>query len=172
MQMPIMYELRNKNVLIIGGGKVAYRKAMKLSECRASITCVSKAFDPRFENLKQVKCIEEIIRHNAINESYFEQVDMVIAATNNTILNERIYKFCHERRIMCMTVDKLGSSDFSFMAYEEKKGLLLAASTRGASPLFSSEIINTFMDSIDDETFKRLDMMMQERRLMLNLKKK
>jgi precorrin-2 dehydrogenase/sirohydrochlorin ferrochelatase len=172
MQIPIMYELSGKKVLVIGGGKTAFRIITRLKEFYASVTCVSKAFEPKFKNFKSVTCIEEIIRHHQINKDHFINTDMVIATTNNIIVNERIYKYCRENSILCMTTHKMGPKDFDFMELIEKNGLLLAASTHGANPVFSSEILATLMDTIDEETFKRLEMLMEEKKLILSLKNK
>jgi precorrin-2 dehydrogenase/sirohydrochlorin ferrochelatase len=171
MQMPIMYELRGKKVLVVGGGFVAYRKVEKLVEFGADITCVSKDYRDKFDQYNGITRHIEILRYNELNTSYFEDKDMVIAATDNEFLNKSIYNYCKQNRILCMTVDKSNPSDFSFMATERKKGLTLAASTNGGSPVFAKEIITTFMDSIDDETFKRLEMMVAERKIIKKLVK-
>lgn len=170
MQIPIMFELSKKKVLVIGAGKTSYRIIKRLKEFYASVVCVSKAFEPKFSEFKSVECIEDIVRHNAINAEYFKDIDVVIAATSNTILNERVYKYCHENKIICMTTHKGGPKDFDFMESEESKGLLLAASTRTGNPAFSSEIINKFMASIDDETFLRLEMLIEEKKILTSLK--
>jgi len=172
MQIPLMYELSRKKVLVIGGGKTAFRIITRLKEFYASVTCVSKAFESKFKELKSVTCIEEIIRHHNINKEHFINIDLVIATTNNVIVNERIYKYCKENNILCMTTHKMGPKDFDFMESIEKNGLLLAASTQGTNPIFLGEILSTFMASIDEETFKRLEMLMEEKKLILSLKKK
>lgn len=167
-----MYEMKDRKVVVVGGGKVATRKVKTLLAYHPQITCISKVFDEELLAIKEVVCITEILKHHELNTVYFEDVDIVIIATDNLYLNEAIYKYCKENRILAMTVDHKNPSDFSFMATKSKKGLVLAASTQGGSPIFSSEIIETFMNSIDDETFLRLQMMREERNLMLKLKKK
>ena len=172
MQIPIMFELSRKKVLVIGGGKTSLRIIKRLKEFYASVVCVSKAFEPKFQDLKSVTCTEEILRHNKINTDHFTHIDMVIVTTNNTILNEKIYDYCKSKQILCMTTHKNGPKDFDFMESEQRHGLLLAASTHGANPAFSSEIINKFMDSIDHETIKRLEMLIEEKQLISSLTKK
>lgn len=171
MQIPLMYELSKKKVLVIGGGKTALRLVKHIKEFYGSVSCVSKSFEPKFEDLKSVDCIVDIIRHNNINADYFENVDMVIAATSNTILNERIYKYCKENHKLCMTTHKNGPKDFNFMESIEKHGLLLAAYTGGASPTFSNELLQQFVKSMDEETLKRLELILDEKRLVSSLHK-
>lgn len=172
MKIPVMLELSGKKVVIIGGGKTAYRYIQRLKAFYASVTCVSKVFEPKIKAMKTITCVEEIIRHNDINEEHFDQVQIVIASTNNTILNERIYKYCVSKGILCLTTHKNGPKDFELMESESKNGLLLAASSMGSNEAFYSEILTTVMDTIDDETFKRLEMILEQNKLMSSLIKK
>ena len=41
---PLMFNLQNKVVVIIGGGKIAYRKASGLKDTGAFVTVVSQKF--------------------------------------------------------------------------------------------------------------------------------
>ena len=172
VKMPIMYELSGKKVLVIGGGKTAYRLIIKLKEFYASVICVSKAFEPKVSKLKSITCVEEIMRHNAINTDHFTNIDVVITSTNNVILNEKIYQYCKENRILCMTTHKKGPKDFDIMESKEKNGLLLAVSTQAFNIGLSDEILTKFMDSIDAETFTRLEMLIEEKKLLVSIKNK
>ena len=44
---PAMLDLKNKKCVIIGGGKVAVRKALPLIEAGADLTVIAPAADPQ-----------------------------------------------------------------------------------------------------------------------------
>ena len=51
---PLFVDLKNKNILIIGGGKVAFRKVVKLIPFEGKITIIAPKISQELEkNLKE-----------------------------------------------------------------------------------------------------------------------
>lgn len=51
MNCPIMINLQNKKIVVIGGGKIAYSKVKTLIKYNPKIKVISKELDKRFEEL-------------------------------------------------------------------------------------------------------------------------
>lgn len=158
MKMPLMFEMSQKKVLVVGGGKVGLRKADKLVDFGAQVTVVSRSFDAAVADLSRFACIDA-----AFDQEHLNGIDIVVAATDSIQTNDRIYEMCHSRGILCQTVDPLSPSDFDFMATAMKEQLLIGVSTQGGSPGFSKKLVKHLMDTVSDEQLATLNTMIEQR---------
>ena len=76
---PLFINVKNKKILIIGAGKIAYRKAETLLKYGADISVITKEI--REEGFKNLKNID--IKIGEFSESLLENIFMVICATDN-----------------------------------------------------------------------------------------
>lgn len=170
MKLPIQFEFQNKKVLFIGAGLSAYRHAKVLHEYKAQLTIISKAFHSRFSELTNTNQIIEILDHADLNTSYFDSTDLVIIGTKNHYLNKKIYNYCQEHRILNMTLDNSLPSDFKFMESISEKGITLATSIQGTNPGFEYDVLRHMLNSLDDDIFIRMEMLIAEQRTLRGLK--
>ncbi|RIL75870.1 NAD(P)-dependent oxidoreductase [Staphylococcus cohnii] len=117
---PVQLNLANKHLVIIGGGKVAYRKFQQLkTESIASLTIVSQTFLPEFFQAKQsnLKLITKCYDRNDI-----EKADIIIIATNDPHVNNQIKKDSRPTQLVNHTGDKT-QSDFYNMPEIQYKNI-------------------------------------------------
>ena len=133
--LPIFIKFDNKKVLIIGGGKIAYRKLKYLLEFTNNITLISNDY---------IEEIKKLINSNSLsykqrnyNTSDAKDFDIVIAAVDNIKLQELIYKETRVYNCLYSCVDIQEYCDFIFPAYIKKGDLTVAISTSGSSPSMS-----------------------------------
>jgi precorrin-2 dehydrogenase/sirohydrochlorin ferrochelatase len=129
-----MINLDNKNVTIIGGGKVAFRKAKKFLEFNCNVKLVSSSFIEDFDNI-DVKLINDNYKEDYLKESF-----LVIAATSSKKVNEDIASYCKTNNIMCNIADDINLSDFIVPSSIKRGDLVISVSTMGNSPSLSSKI--------------------------------
>ncbi|WP_242967892.1 precorrin-2 dehydrogenase/sirohydrochlorin ferrochelatase family protein [Tepidibacter mesophilus] len=129
-----MINLDNKNVTIIGGGKVAFRKAKKFLEFNCKIKVISPSFIEEFYSI-EVKLINDEYREDYLKESF-----IVIAASSNKKVNEDIDNYCKENNIMCNRADNKELSDFIVPSSIKRGNLVISVSTMGNSPSLASKI--------------------------------
>ena len=77
---------------------------------------------------------------------------IVIAATDNSELNQRVYDLCNSRNIPVNSVDQKDKCSFIFSAEIRKGDLTIAVSTGGASPGLAAKIRNQIDNIIADDT--------------------
>lgn len=133
-----MLNITNKPITIIGGGKVAYRKAKTLLAFGGKVTVIAPCFYESFESIKDEAVIEErSLNHveDSLRESF-----IVIAATDNRELNERIGKFCDTHNMLCNVIDNKQLSSFIVPAYMKRGDLIISISTNGKSPSLTKKI--------------------------------
>lgn len=153
MYYPVMLDLKNKEVLVVGAGKVAYRKIKNLIKAKAKITVVSNEFLKEFESLN-VNLIKD-----CYNEKYLKGKFLVIAATSNNKVNEKIAKDAKENSILCNVVDNKDISDFITPAVVSKEEVLISISTNGKYPALSKYIRKDLEDRYSKYTKEYLELL-------------
>lgn len=140
MYYPLMININNKNIAVIGGGKVAFRKTKKLLEFGACVTVISPHILEKFNSLKfefnnKIEIIEDYFK-----STYIENVYLVIGATSDRNVNKEISDYCKNKKILCNIVDNIKESDFIVPSTIKRGDLVISVSTMGKSPMLSSKI--------------------------------
>ncbi|MBF0536755.1 MAG: bifunctional precorrin-2 dehydrogenase/sirohydrochlorin ferrochelatase [Nitrospirae bacterium] len=132
---PVFLCLANKRCLIVGGGKVAQRKAIKLLEAGASLVIVAPALTEELTRLKD----DGMFTHKArtFMEDDLDGVFMVIAATSDRQINEEIAARFNG---LINVVDSPEQCSFIVPSSVTRGELTIAVSTSGASPALASTI--------------------------------
>ncbi|WP_035179412.1 NAD(P)-binding protein [Alkalihalobacterium bogoriense] len=134
---PIMVHLKNKKVAVVGGGGIAVRKISGLLEANANVTVISPTLHEALIELvkeQKIKWIEDIFR-----PAYIESAMFIFAATNDTEVNEMVYKSAYEHQLV-NRVDSQENSDFYLPSVVKRGKLTIAVSTNGASPSLAKKI--------------------------------
>lgn len=162
---PIFIELKEKRVLIVGGGKVALRKAQALIETQCRLVVVAKTACAELEALCVEPAAELIL--GPYMADYLGQSVLVVAATDDQALNEQIYKDCQNRQILCNVVDQPELCDYHVPAVVRKGLLQIAVSTQGASPAFASRVRQTLEKQYTNKHGEFVDLLLWARKLTL-----
>ncbi|RMG47841.1 MAG: bifunctional precorrin-2 dehydrogenase/sirohydrochlorin ferrochelatase [Acidobacteria bacterium] len=129
---PVVLDLQNRPVLVVGGGPVAERKVISLLEAGARVRVVSPNLTAR---LRQMVDQGEIAhRPGRFRETDLDGVCLVIGATDDVEANARIARAAERRRLFCNIVDAPSLSSFIAPAVITRGDILIAISTSGQSP--------------------------------------
>ncbi|HUW41142.1 MAG TPA: bifunctional precorrin-2 dehydrogenase/sirohydrochlorin ferrochelatase [Rectinemataceae bacterium] len=137
-QYPVNLDLRGRKVLVVGGGRVACRKAKDALEAGAEITVVSPAVDAEMAALRDAGSLRLVSRR--FEAADLEGCFLAIAATDDTAVNAEVSRAALREDILVNVVDDAALSNFTVPAKLRRGALLLTASTGGASPSLSREI--------------------------------
>ena len=159
MYYPINLKIDDMKVVIIGGGKVAYRKCMNFLAFMKKVVIVSEEFIKEFENIKE----EVEIIENSYHEKYIEDAFVVIAATNNKCVNHQIGTYCRKHGKLVNVVDDENLSNFTVPSFVKRGDLLLSVSTGGKSPSLSSKIRKS-LEEVYDESYEEYVSLLGEAR--------
>ena len=135
---PILLDLRERKAVVVGGGQVAQRKIETLLKYKAEVRVIAKELTP---DLKMHLAADRI---KWIGKEYDEQdLDgalLVIAATDDTLLNRRVSGDAKRKRILINAVDQPADCTFIVPSVLERGDLLIAVSTSGNSPMLAKKI--------------------------------
>lgn len=134
---PIILNLNHKNITVIGGGKVAFRKVQNfLAFEQGNIQVISPDFIEAFKTLES----EIMLVQDSYKETYIKDSFIVIAATDNDHVNEEIGLYCKSVNKLCNVIDNKPLSSFIVPSYVKRGNLVLAISTNGTSPSLAKRI--------------------------------
>ncbi|MFV0503315.1 MAG: bifunctional precorrin-2 dehydrogenase/sirohydrochlorin ferrochelatase [Lachnospirales bacterium] len=144
---PFFIDVKDKKCLVIGGGKVAYRKITTLLEFEVEIHLITKKVCPELYKLKnKINIIKKPITIEDLQNDYF----FVICATNDKQVNNTIYKACKEKNILINAADNMKKCNFLFPAIVKKNNIITGITTSGKSPIMASNMRNNIENIIPD----------------------
>ena len=142
---PVSIDLNNKNVLIVGAGKIALRKVETLLNYNCNIIAITKdILEERFLELEKNNKIK-IFKNQEFEEKFLENIFLVITATDNEILNKGISQLCMSKNILVNNVTSKDDMNVRFMSIYEKDDIQIAISANG-NPKKAVEIKNKIKD--------------------------
>lgn len=144
---PFMVDIKGKQCLVAGGGGIALHKVRILLGFEAHIKVVAPEI---CEELKALRGDSLELQEREFFDGDVEDVDFVIAATDEEALNYHISDLCRQRRIPVNAVDRKEACSFIFPALIQDKDLLVAISSGGQSPAAVSFVKNKIRENMPD----------------------
>ena len=127
---PMMVNLEGARVLVIGGGEEGRKKVEILSLFRAKITLI--ATDAQEE---AVRLADRYLKREFEDQDLqAEEYALVVAATDDRLLNEQIHLLACKRKIPVNVVDDVEFCTFIFPAIIKEKDVVCSVSSGGKSP--------------------------------------
>ncbi|MCV9931454.1 bifunctional precorrin-2 dehydrogenase/sirohydrochlorin ferrochelatase [Flavobacterium sp. LS1R47] len=155
---PIFLKLHKLNVLIVGGGNVGLEKLSFLlkSSPNANVEVVA----PHFH--LDIKVLAEQHSSIKLTESKFKKKmlkkrHMVIACTDDLLVNKRIYDLSQKRYLICNIADTPDLCDYYLGGIVTKGNVKIAISTNGKSPTTAKRLREFFEEVIPEDINKMVE---------------
>ncbi|MFZ5908288.1 MAG: precorrin-2 dehydrogenase/sirohydrochlorin ferrochelatase family protein [Nitrospirota bacterium] len=132
---PVFLDLRDKKIIVVGGGKVAERKVCSLLKAGASVTVISPSITGRLRKEIGRGRVTHISR--AYRKGDLKGAFLVVSATDSCLLNERVFR---EAPCPVNVVDTPHRCSFIVPSVVYRDPLTIAISTSGVSPAFAKTI--------------------------------
>ena len=148
---PIFLKVSELEVLIVGGGKVAFEKLTFLfkSSPNAKVTVVAESINSDVLGLLKKKEVRTLI--NKYNSSFLNDMHIVIAATDNFEVNLKVHSDCKKRNILVNVADNPDYCDFYMGGIVTKGNVKIAISTNGKSPTMSKRLRQFFEEVLPED---------------------
>ena len=135
---PLALKVAGRRCVVVGGGRVAERKAASLHECGADVVVVSPELTPELEALAARGAV-------AVSRRGFEAGDLegallAIAATDDASVNEAVLAAGKARGVLVNVVDKPELCDFYVPACVTRGDLQITIGTGGACPALAKRL--------------------------------
>lgn len=146
---PLNLDIKNKNCLVVGGGRVATRKVLTLVNCGANVTVVSPEVANTLKQMAEQGLI--VLETRPFKPSDLNDQFLVIGATNIDQLNSKIASEAQQRSILCNIIDQPEACSFILPSILNRGDLLITISTSGQSPAFSKHLRKKLEKEFGDE---------------------
>ena len=174
--LPLFFDLRNKPCLIVGAGEVAARKLELLCRAGADVRIVAPAVSESVRTLIAQHKLE--VAEREFTESDVTGAVLVIAATNDESVNQRVFDCCDAAGLLINSVDNPQISNVIFPGIIDRSPVLVAISTAGSSPTLARVVrgwiearlppglgrLAEFIDARRDEIKERLGTIRERQR--------
>jgi siroheme synthase-like protein len=155
-------KLKGKRCLVIGGGEVGLGKVEGLLACEADVTLIAPHAVAPLQEYARERSIAWQPRAYA-GAGDLEGAFLVIAATDDTELNIRVFEDAERRSMLVNVVDVPPLCNFILPAIVRTGPLAIAISTSGASPALAKRMAREIRQEFGDP-YARLAVMLGELR--------
>lgn len=135
---PINLNISGRSCAVLGGGKVAERKAISLLNAGAAVTVISPELTPDLAKLAGARRIIHIAR--PYEAGCLADFFIVICATDDRIINKQAAQEARDKGALVNVVDDPDQGDFSVPAHIVRGDLMITVSTGGKSPVFARRL--------------------------------
>lgn len=135
---PVNLDVKDRNCLVVGGGRVGTRKVRTLLECGARVTVISPEATPELEALAgqgQIRWHTRDYRASDLDNAF-----LVIGATDDQRLNLKIHQDADKAQRLCNIADQPDLCNFILPAIMRQGALMITVSTGGKSPAFAKHL--------------------------------
>ena len=152
--------LSGRRCLVVGGGEIGLEKVEGLLACDGDVTVIAPEVGPELEALAREGSIRWEQREYA-GAADLEGIFMVIACTDDTDVNIRIYDDAERRAMLVNVVDVPPLCNFILPAILRTGPLAIAISTAGASPALAKRMKDEIGRQFGEE-YARLAVMLND----------
>ncbi len=146
---PVFLKLNELHTVLIGAGNVGLEKltAILHNSNDARVTVIAKAVIQAVKDLAITYPTITIIE-KAFVDSDLSDADLVIAATDDSVLNTYIRDSAHQRKLLINVADKPDLCDFYLGSIVKKGDLKIGISTNGKSPTIAKRLKEVLNESL------------------------
>jgi siroheme synthase-like protein len=155
---PIFLKLDQLNTLVVGGGNVALEKvsAILRNAPDARVFMVAPFFRAdTLDFIEKFPLVSYEIRE--FTEGDLDGQDLIICATDNVQLHQKIKVLAVDRHLLCNVADTPNLCDFYLGSIVQKGDLKIAISTNGKSPTLAKRLRAFLEDVIPSDIQESMD---------------
>lgn len=164
--LPISYDTKDKNLLVLGGGLLALSKVKEMLKTEFRIYVISESFVDEFYKLQDQNPTQLYLKELKINEDFvFFSYDFLLIATTNFELNDAIEKRAVKTNILFERCDVISNSNVLLNDVIEQEDIIVGISKERLNPALSEFVKDDIRDLIkgyNPDKFKVLNQIRTE----------
>lgn len=151
--LPLFFDIKQKNCLIVGGGAIAARKARLLDKAGAIISVVAPTIVEELQQLSAQsggKCSFRQYTSGDLNDRI-----LVIAATDEAAINQQVSQDARQSNLPVNVVDNPELCTFIMPAIIDRDPLIIGISSSGQAPVLA-RLLRAKVESVIPATYGSL----------------
>ena len=158
---PLFADLRDRAVLVVGGGAVAERKVEALLQAGALPLLVSPVLNEKLQAWHDAGRIRWQV--GEFHEASLDEAWLVIAATDDHAVNRKVYEAATARRILANVVDEAELCSFHSPAVVQRGPLQIAISSGGGAPMLARHLRRQLETQLDESLGTLAELLTRQR---------
>ena len=154
---PICLDLEGKHCVVVGGGRVAERKALGLLSCSARVSVISPDLTEglhRQNSAGSIKWIDRQYRPGDLADAF-----LVIAATDDEETQKEVYEEAVDKNLLLNVADVPRRCNFILPASVRRGDLTISVSTAGKSPALARKLRMELEEKFGQEYGKMVELL-------------
>jgi precorrin-2 dehydrogenase / sirohydrochlorin ferrochelatase len=136
-------DLAGRRAVVVGGGPIALEKTLGLLDAGAVVTVVAPEVVPQ---LHELDVTWRPVRYSA---RHLRGAFLVIAATGDRAVDERVSRDAEQRSLLCNVADVPELCNFILPSIFRRDPIAVAVSTGGASPALAKRLRDRIGEAIE-----------------------
>lgn len=161
---PIMVDLADEKIVVVGGGEVALHKIKNLLRFGLHVHVVSPSIHPEIEKLAEEGLVTTL--QKLAEEEDYDDAFLVIAVTNSKEVNDRVARKAKAAGKLVVHAEQPDLGNSTIPASLQRGRLVLSVSTGGASPTLAKQIRNQLEETYDESYEDYLDFLYEVRQIV------
>ena len=137
-QLPIFFNVKDKPVIIVGGGTLAARRTDMALRAGAQVLLFAQELSDEFHKLETNNNFEHITA--PLKSHHFKGAALAYAATENDQIDREVYDLAKAASVPVNVADSPDLCDFITPSVLDRSPLVVGISTAGASPILGRMI--------------------------------
>lgn len=162
--LPLHFDLKSRQCLLVGGGEIALRKANLLNAAGARIKVVAPHIDDALAQLLAGR--DHRLIRRAYASSDLDDMVLVVSATDDRGVNEQVSRDAQARRIPVNVVDRPELCTVIFPAIVDRSPVIASVSSGGSSPVLTRQL-RQMLEAMLSQGYSRLASYLGQRRQSL-----
>ncbi|MGC1419160.1 MAG: bifunctional precorrin-2 dehydrogenase/sirohydrochlorin ferrochelatase [Acidimicrobiales bacterium] len=134
--LPLIVDLAERPVVVIGAGRVSAQKVALLLAARARVTIIATELRAPVSDAVESLLLRPY-EHGDLKGAF-----LAVAATGDPLVDDRIVAEAQERGMLLNVVDDAARSNFYFTAAHRDGDVVVSVSTEGSSPALAQWVRN------------------------------
>ncbi|OKL62365.1 Siroheme biosynthesis protein met8 [Talaromyces atroroseus] len=148
----VAWQVRNKHVLVVGGGEVAAGRILHALNADAAVTVVCPKSGLNEEVAYRVAQNQVSYIDRTFEPQDLDTADMVLCAIDDPEASTQVWKLCKERRIPSNIADVPSECDFYFGSMHRDGPLQVMVSTNGNGPKLANIVRQKIANALPENT--------------------
>ncbi|MEQ9694823.1 siroheme synthase CysG [Shimia sp. SDUM112013] len=144
---PMFIKLRDRSVVIAGGGETAAQKCRLMLKTSARITVLAPELDPELQALADQKRITH--DPSPVTADHFADTAIVFLATGNEARDKALHKLAKQAGATVNVVDQPALCDITTPSIVDRDPVVVAIGTEGTAPVLARRIRTEIEQMLD-----------------------
>ncbi len=137
-RLPLSFNIRNRRVVLVGGGELAARKVRLVRRAGGRITIIAPRLNPELAALAEEQTIG--VQRRPFTPNDLDTAAIVFAATGLPATDEAVAAAARDRGIPVNAVDRPDISTFTVPAIVDRDPVVVSIATDGTAPVLARQI--------------------------------